>query len=136
MFKELERIGILKTRQMLWFNKQKRKKMEFIRSYIPTSKAQLIQVAMWYYNGNVEKAQEMVDFYTKNMQLPDFDPVAPTFMQQVKRNAGDIYGWIKENQGDIVQGYQLIYSIIKNKGALPVGEPTGTVVEPLPPINE
>ena len=121
---------------MLWFNKDKRKKMEFIRSYIPTSKAQLIQVAMWYYNGSVEKAQEMVDFYTKNMQLPDFDPIAPTFMQQVKSNASDIYGWIKENQGDIVQGYQLIYSIIKNKGALPVGEPTGTVVEPLPPINE
>ena len=121
---------------MLWFNKEKKKKMEFIRSYIPTSKAQLIQVAMWYHNGNVEKAQEMVDFYTKNMQLPDFDPIAPTFMQQVKSNASDIYGWIKENQGDIVQGYQLIYSIIKNKGALPVGEPTGTVVEPLPPINE
>ena len=122
---------------MLWFNKERKKKMEFIRSYIPTSKAQLIQVAMWYYNGNVEKAQEMVDFYTKNMQLPDFDPIAPTFMQQVKSSASDIYGWIKENQGDIVQGYQLIYSIIKNKGALPFSAGDGSAVaEPLPPINE
>lgn len=119
---------------MLWFNKEKKKKMEFIQSYIPTSKAQLIQVAMWYHKGDVQKAQEMVDFYTKNMNLPDFDPIAPTFMQTLKTNASDVFTWVKENQGDIVQGYQLIYSIIKNKGALPIA-PDATA-EPLPPINE
>jgi hypothetical protein len=119
---------------MLWFNKEKKKKMEFIQSYIPTSKAQLIQVAMWYHKGDVQKAQEMVDFYTKNMKLPDFDPVSPTFMQQLKTNASDVFTWVKENQSDIVQGYQLIYSIIKNKGALPI-VPDATA-EPLPPINE
>ena len=119
---------------MLWFNKEKKKKMEFIQSYIPTSKAQLIQVAMWYHKGDVQKAQEMVDFYTKNMDLPDFDPVSPTFMQQLKTNASDVFTWVKENQSDIVQGYQLIYSIIKNKGALPIA-PDATA-EPLPPINE
>ena len=108
--------------------------MEFIQSYIPTSKAQLIQVAMWYHKGDVQKAQEMVDFYTKNMSLPDFDPVSPTFMQQLKTNAGDVFSWIKENQGDIVQGYQLIYSIIKNKGALPIA--SEATAEPLPPIND
>ena len=81
---------------------------------------------MYMNKGDVQKAQEFVDFYAKNLDLPDFDPIAPTFMQQVKQNAGDIFGWIKENQGDIVQGYQLIYSIIKNKGALPlVSEATG-----------
>lgn len=116
---------------MLW-SKERRKKMEFIQSYIPTSKAQLIQVAMWYHKGNVEKAQEMVDFYTKNMNLPDFDPVAPTFMQQVKGSASEIYAWIKENQSDIVQGYQFIQSIIKNKGEI-VAPVEG---EALPPINE
>ena len=120
---------------MLWFNsKERKKKMEFIQSYIPTSKAQLIQVAMWYHKGNVEKAQEMVDFYTRNMELPDFDPIQPTFMQQVKGNMSDLFSWIKENQGDLVQGYQFIQSIIKNKGAVPEIpiEPQG---EPLPNIN-
>jgi hypothetical protein len=119
---------------MLWFNKERKKKMEFIQSYIPTSKAQLIQVAMWYHKGDVQKAQEMVDFYTKNMNLPDFDPVSPTFMQQLKTNASDVFTWVKENQSDIVQGYQLIYSIIKNKGALPIA--SDATAEPLPPINE
>ena len=117
---------------MLWFNKERKKKMEFIQSYIPTSKAQLIQVSMWYHKGDVQKAQEMVDFYTKNMNLPDFDPIAPTFMQQLKGSATEIYGWIKENQEDLVQGYQFIQSIIKNRGAI-IPEATGS---PLPPIND
>jgi len=121
---------------MLWFNKERKKRMEFIQNYVPTSKAQLLQVAMYYNKGDIQKAQEMYDFYAKNLELPDFDPVAPTFMQQVKRNAGDMFAWVKENQNDIMQGYQMIYSIIKNKGALPVGEVAGTAAEPLPPINE
>ena len=117
---------------MLWFSKEKKKKMEYIQNYVPTSKAQLIQVAMWFHKGDVQKAQEMVDFYTKNMTLPDFDPVAPTFLQQVKTNATSLFAWIKENQGDLVQGYGYIRSIIANKGIIPMEAP----VEPLPDINQ
>ena len=119
---------------MKWLSKERRKKMEFIQSYIPTSKAQLIQVAMWYHKGNIEKAQEMVDFYTKNMTLPDFDPVQPSFMQQVKGSASELYQWIRENQSDLVQGYQFIQDLIRNKGVLPAA-PQETPA-PLPPINE
>lgn len=110
--------------------------MEFIQNYVPTSKAQLIQVAMMYNKGDLQKAQEMFDFYAKNLDLPDFDPIAPTFMQQVKSSAVDIYGWIKENQSDIVKGYQFIQTVIQNKGVLPIADTTGAVTEPLPPINE
>ena len=119
---------------MLWFNRtEKKKKMEFIQNYVPTSKAQLIQVAMMYNKGDLAKAQEMFDFYAKNLQLPDFDPVQPTFMQQMKSGASELYTWIKENQGDIVQGYQFIQGIIKNHGDLPLAVPQE---KPLPPINE
>ena len=119
----------------MWFNKEKKKKMEFIQNFVPTSKAQLIQVAMYMNKGNVEKAQEFVDFYAKNLDLPDFDPIQPTFMQQFKANASGFFSWVKENQGDLLQGYQLIQSIIKNKGAIPNIE-TIVAEEPLPPINE
>ena len=101
--------------------------MEFIQNFVPTSKAQLLQVAMYLNGGDIKKAQEFVDFYAKNLELPDFDPVAPTFIQQVK----GFFSWAKENQGDIVQGYQLIQGIIKNKGELPLIDAS----EPLPPIN-
>ena len=117
---------------MLWFNKERKKKMEFIQNYVPTSKAQLIQVAMYMNKGDVQKAQEFVDFYAKNLNLPDFDPIAPTFMQQVKGSVSELYTWIKENQGDLVQGYQFIQSVIKNKGVVPTVEAEA----PLPPINE
>lgn len=121
---------------MLWFNrKERKKKMEFIRNYVPTSKAQLLQVAMYFNKGDYQKAQEMYDFYAKNLDLPDFDPISPTFMQQLKTNANGLFAWLKENQGDLLQGYQLIQTIIKNKGVLPsVG--TGVADQPLPPINE
>jgi len=115
---------------MLWWNKDKKRKMEFIQNYVPTSKAQLLQVAMFFNNGDMQKAQEMFDFYNKNLSLPDFEPISPTFMQQVRVNATDLFSWIKENQGDIVNGYQFIRSIISGKGVMP------PVEEPLAPINE
>ena len=107
--------------------------MEFIQNYVPTSKAQLLQVAMFFNKGDIQKAQEMFDFYAKNLDLPDFDPVSPTFMQQIKSGASDLFTWIKDNQGDLVNGYGLIRSIIANKGALPVANVPS---EPLPNINE
>lgn len=122
---------------MLWFNKEKRKKMEFIQNYVPTSKAQLLQVAMFFNKGDIQKAQEMFDFYAKNLDLPDFDPISPTFMQQLKNNAADFFTWVKENQGDLVNGYSLIRSVIANKGALPDVMPTDIPnSSPLPDINE
>jgi len=118
---------------MLWFNKEKKKKMEFIQNYVPTSKAQLLQVAMYMNKGDINKAQEFFDFYAKNLELPDFDPIAPTFMQQMKGSVSELYSWIKENQGDIVQGYQFIQTLIQNRGVMPTVTPSE---EALPPINE
>ena len=116
----------------MWFNKLKKKKMEFIQNFVPTSKAQLIQVAMYFNNGDVKKAQEFVDFYSKNLDLPDFDPIQPTFMQQVRSGASDFFSFIKENKDDLMQGYQIIQSVIKNKGDLPV---VASAEEALPSIN-
>lgn len=116
----------------MWFNKERKKKMEFIQGFVPTSKAQLLQVAMYMNKGEISKAQEFFDFYSRNLNLPDFDPVSPTFMQQLKGSATELYSWIRENQGDIIQGYQFIQGIIKNKGAI-IPEVAET---PLPPINE
>lgn len=107
--------------------------MEFIQNYVPTSKAQLLQVAMYMNKGDIQKAQEFFDFYSKNINLPDFDPIAPTFMQQFRANASGVFSWIKENQGDLVQGYQFILAIIKNKGELPIAP---IAEEPLQSINE
>ena len=115
---------------MFWHRKEIKKKMEFIQNYVPTSKAQLLQVAMYMNKGDIQKAQEFFDFYSRNLNLPDFDPIEPTFMQQMKTGMSDLYSWIKDNQDDILQGYQLIHGIIRNRGELPVEG------SPLPDINE
>ena len=108
--------------------------MEFIQNYVPTSKAQLLQVAMYFNRGDIRKAQEMFDFYAKNLDLPDFDPVTPTFMQQVRTNASDLFAWLRDNKDDIAQGYDFVRSVIQNRGTIPpVAEDSPT---PLPPINE
>ena len=104
--------------------------MDLLDNFSPTSKAQLIQMSMFVSKGDIGKAQEMFDFYAKNLDLPDFDPAPPTVMQQVK----NFFSWAKENQGDIVQGYQFIQSIIKNKGEIVADIPAGGST--LPPINE
>lgn len=121
---------------MLWFNnEERRKRMAFIQGYVPTSKANLLQTAMWYHQGDIGKAQEMVDFWMKNMDLPDTDPVPPSLMQQMKEGASDLFGFLKNNQDQILQGYQIIQGIIKNKGALPIVTPEAPGT-PLPSINE
>jgi len=121
---------------MIWFNTEKRKKMEFIQHYIPTSKAQLLQTAMMMSNGDMEKAQELFDFYNKNLNLPDFDPVPPTFFQQAKESAGGFMAFIKEHQDELLNGYQFISTLIQNKGILPtIATDAEEAAEPLEDIN-
>lgn len=105
---------------MIWFNKKRKERMDFLQNFKPTSKVQLKQACQWYCNGDFKRAQEMYDFYVKDIELPDFDPVPPTWQQQVKDGANGFMGWLKENQNTLSQGYEFIRQIIVNKGQLPV----------------
>ena len=112
--------------------------MEFLQQFRPTSKVHLKQVCQWYCNGDLKKAQEMYDFYAKDIDLPDFDPVPPTWQKQVKDGANGLMEWIKANQNTLSQGYEIIRQIIANKGKLPpIVSETEDVVEsePIPSIN-
>ena len=111
--------------------------MDIIKDFRPTSKVQLKQFCQWYHNGDIKKAQELYEYYAKDIELPDFDPVPPTWQQQVKDNANGFMSWIKENQDTLTQGYEFIRQIIANKGKLPslVAAEEEIVEEPLPSIN-
>ena len=113
--------------------------MEFIQNFRPTSKIQLKQVCQWYCNGDLKKAQEMYDYYAKDIELPDFDPIPITWQQQVKDSANGVMSWIKENQNTLSQGYEFFRQIIVNKGKLPnlVSETEDVAEsEAIPPLNE
>ena len=120
---------------MRWFT-NKKKKLEMIQGIKPTSKATLKLQCLFCCKGDIDEARKLYEFFAADMQnLPDYDPVAPTWMDNTKDMANGIFGWVKENQETLAQGYEFIRSIVQNKGALPaVADATGTVA--LEPINE
>lgn len=122
---------------MTWFNKREKQRMEILKSYVPTSKAQLLQLAMMYGDGDLKKAQELFDFYSRNLNLPDFDPANPNFFQRAGKTVGGLMGWLKDNQGDLINGYQFVSTLIQNKGVLPsgFGAAIEEAAEPLEDIN-
>lgn len=112
--------------------------MSFLQNFRPTSKIHLKQVCQWYCNGDIKKAQEMYDYYAKDIDLPDFDPVPPSWQQQMKDGANGVMDWVKSNQNTLSQVYEFIRQLIANKGQLPSLaqdiEETASE-EPLPSIN-
>lgn len=117
---------------MKWKNKGS---MEFIENFVPTSKMQLKRVCLAYNRGDVKKAQEMYEYYSKDIELPDVDPVTPSTIDKVKNNALGLMDFIKSNQNELMQGYNILHYMFTNKGALPAMESAAPEAE-LPPINE
>lgn len=101
----------------------------------PTSKATLKMQCLMVCKGNIDEALKLYDFFAKDMpDLPDFDPVPPTWQQNTAQTVNGIMAWLKENSGTIQQAYSMVQQIIANKGILPIA-PEAPAAEPLPPIN-
>lgn len=116
---------------MKWFT-NKKKKLEMIQAIRPTSKATLKIQCLFACKGDIDESMKLYDYFAKDMpDLPDYDPVQPTWVDNTKVTVNGLMAWFKENQDTLVQGYQFIQSIVKNRGELPV-TPVDT---PLPPIN-
>lgn len=109
------------------FHKNRIKK-EMLQHLRPTSKASLKQQCLLLSNGDIDKAERLYDFMTKDMpDLPMYDPVQPTTMQQVKQTAVETFGWINENQETIMNWVGIIRNLFGKGGTPPQA--------PLPPIN-
>lgn len=77
----------------------------------PTSKFDLKMQCMAIAKGDVDQAEKMYDFLTKDLQLPDITVPPPTRMEQVKNLAGGFFGWVKENKDDLISAYNFIQNI-------------------------
>lgn len=118
--------------------RNKRKKMESMMKALPnlniTSKASLKQFCLLATKCDVEQAERLYEFLIKDMEeLPMFDPVQPTVMQNIKTTANDVLAFFKENGNEIAQGVQIVRGMF-GKGGVPAS-PIETPIEPLPPIN-
>lgn len=107
--------------------------MEMIRT---TSKDALKRSLMQMYQGDVATMERMYDFYMKDMQnVPDFDPVAPSMLQQAKTTIGDLFGWADANQEKLVGAYNLFRAMKSGEpiSAVSVSAPVADV-PPLPKL--
>ena len=102
-----------------------------IRAISPTSKASLKMQCLLVSNGDIDKAERLYDFMAKDMaDLPMFDPIQPTTLQQVKNTASETFNWINSNQETIMNWIGMV------RGLFGKATPTPTApAAPLPPIN-
>lgn len=102
--------------------------MSQIQMIKPTSKSALKQQCLYLARMDVKKAEEMYNFLVKDMEeIPAIDPAQKSFLQNIGGQVSDFFGWVRENQDMLSQGFDMIKGLI-GKRKLP---PT----TPLPPIN-
>lgn len=100
---------------------------------VPTSKMALKASCIRACSNDIEKAEKLYDFYMKDIEsIPDFDAIPPTTFEQIKGMAGDIFGWVEQNQDKLVGAYNFIQNL-RGKGGIAAagGPPAG-----IPPIPE
>lgn len=112
------------------------KKKIDLRMIDPTSKMALKMSCLQTANGDVKKAQELYEFLSEGMEtMPEYPVQQPTFMQQAQQMAGGIFGWVKENQNEIMQAVNFIQSM---RGGQPAALPGAPAVPPveIPPLPQ
>lgn len=100
---------------------------------VTTSKMTLKASCIRACNGDIEKAEKLYDFFAKDIsELPDFDVPQPSTLDQIKGVAGDIFGWVEQNQDKLVGAYNFIQNI---RGGATIGTPSAPPAG-VPPIPE
>lgn len=103
----------------------------------PTSKNSLKWQCLYCAKGDLKEARELYEYLSSDMaDLPDFDPVPPTWQQSTAQTVNGIMGWLKDNGPTIQQAYQYLQQLIAGRGVLPTIAPEAPEAEPLPEINE
>lgn len=101
---------------------------------VPTSKMALKASCIRACGGDVDKAERLYDFYVKDIgTIPDFDVPPPSTFEQIKGIAGDIFGWVEQNQDKLVGAYNMIQNM---RGGASVGAAAGVPPAGVPPIPE
>lgn len=82
-------------------------------------------------NGDIEKAEKLYQYLTEGIDdLPTYDPVQPSTMQQAKEMISNGFTWAKENQ-DTISNIVAFFKDTFGKG----GGGTPSSASAIPPIN-
>ena len=119
---------------MKWFTSKK--KLEMVQAIRPTSKATLKIQCLFACKGDINEAGRLYDYFAKDMpELPDYDPIQPTWVDNTKQTVNGLMGWIGENKDTLAQAYDFIRGIVQSR-QLPPLTPEAPAGVPLPDINQ
>lgn len=86
-----------------------------------TSKMGLKASCLRSCHGDISQAKELYDFLADGIEsLPDFEPEKPSIVKQAGQAAGNIFGWLRENQNEISQVWGFVQTLRGNAPAAPV----------------
>lgn len=101
----------------------------------PTSKMALKMSCLTACNNDIDQAERLYNFIAGDMaNLPDFDPVKPSIINQITEGANNLFGWLDANGDRLMKGYQLIQTL-RGGGVPPVVEAAAPPVD-VPPIPQ
>lgn len=104
---------------MFW-NRHKIKR-DMIPKISFSSRASLKKEALLLAKGDVEYATKIYNFLAQDMDdIPTYDVIPPTAFENVKNTASQIFGWVKDNKDDILQGIDMLRSLKKGGGSAPL----------------
>ena len=63
--------------------------------------------------------------------LPDIDPAKASVVEQIKTGANDLFGWIGEHKGDIIEGWNFL-QMIRGGAPLPLASAPPIDIPPIP----
>jgi hypothetical protein len=110
-----------------------RKKID-LRMINPSSKISLKMSCLASCKGDVEQATKLYNFLADGIEsIPDFDAPRLSTFDQIKQGAGQVFGWIKDNKEELIQGYNFIQSMRQGQTVQQTAVETPTVeIPPLP----
>lgn len=100
----------------------------------PTSKLALKMSCLTACNNDIDQAERLYNFIAGDMaNLPDFDPVKPSIINQITDGANNLFGWLDANGEKLMKGYQFIQAM--RGGGMPPSVPAAPPVD-IPPIPQ
>lgn len=97
-----------------------------------TSKLSLKMSCLAACENDVEKADRLYKYIADGLaNLPEVDPIKPSVFDQIKGGANDIFGWIGEHKGDIIEGWNMIQAL-RGGQSLPMPSAPPTNIPPIP----
>lgn len=102
----------------------------------PTSKMAMKMSCLQAVNGDIKRAKELYDFLAEGVgELPDFPIEKPTMIQQAQQAVNSIFGWVKENQNDLMNAWNFIRQARSGQPMAPIVPPTNDIPPLTPPTD-